>query len=133
MPATEKERREFLRQYLVTMFWSETDNTDDSGGEPLDANYDEGDLTETARARAQKDCNAFIDKASDMIDQMGGCDGSNYELAGHCFWLNRNGHGTGFWDREEVPEDLREKLSDLAHTFGECDAYVTDDGEIDFF
>ena len=37
------------------------------------------------------------------------------DLAGHDFWLTRNGHGTGFWDagRWKAPPDPWPRLADL--------------------
>ena len=42
--------------------------------------------------------------------------------AGVDFWLTRNGHGTGFWDRVDVYGDYRaEQLSVNAEAFGVVD------------
>ena len=35
---------DFTRQYLITALWSTTDEADESGGEPLDENFDVDDL-----------------------------------------------------------------------------------------
>ena len=40
MIATITELDDFTRAYLEAILWAETDNADDKGGEPLDANYD---------------------------------------------------------------------------------------------
>ena len=40
------------------------------------------------------------------------------DLAGHDFWLTRNGHGAGFWDGD-YPESEETILTDAARTFGE--------------
>lgn len=41
------------------------------------------------------------------------------EQVGHDLWLTRNGHGAGFWDREEVyGKAAALKLSDIARTMG---------------
>ena len=48
--------------------------------------------------------------------------------AGHCFWLSRNGHGTGFWDRDLGA--VGDRLHAKAKRFGEFNLYVGDDGEI---
>lgn len=44
------------------------------------------------------------------------------------FWLNRNGHGSGFWD--EGWGTLGDQLSDAAHEFGEISTYTTTDGQM---
>ena len=45
------------------------------------------------------------------------------------FWLNRNGHGAGFWDGDWPKHGA--ELDKAAHSYGEFDLYVGDDGEID--
>ena len=45
------------------------------------------------------------------------------ERAGHDLFLTSAGHGAGFWDRDEVAEDIRDALSDAARKIGET--YVT--------
>jgi len=49
------------------------------------------------------------------------------EQLGHDFWLTRNGHGAGFWDRGLAEGDA---LTAAAKTFGNVDLYVGDDGLI---
>ena len=41
------------------------------------------------------------------------------------YWLTRNGHGAGFWDRGLG--ELGDKLSDMAQTQGSVYAYAGDD------
>jgi hypothetical protein len=51
--------------------------------------------------------------------------------AGHDFWLTRNGHGAGFWDRNYNPSPLYyacQNLSGAAKAWGEASLYVGDDG-----
>jgi hypothetical protein len=50
-------------------------------------------------------------------------------MAGHDFWLTRNGHGAGFWDGD-LSEDVGNALTEAAKKFGECHLYVGDDGQI---
>jgi hypothetical protein len=57
--------------------------------------------------------------------------GYDWEMLGHDLWLTRNGHGAGFWDRNELKKDgLGDKLSDIARKMGEKDPYVGDDGKV---
>jgi hypothetical protein len=44
----------------------------------------------------------------------------------HDFWLTRNRHGAGFWDRD-YPKALGEKLTEFSHTFGEVHILPEDD------
>lgn len=47
---------------------------------------------------------------------------------GHDFWLTRNGHGAGFWDRRELEaNELGERLTKLSKEFPEYD--LVGDGE----
>jgi len=47
-------------------------------------------------------------------------------LAGHDFYLTRNGHGAGFWDKDiydTLAENGCDKLTELAKITGSADAY----------
>ena len=44
------------------------------------------------------------------------------------FWLTRNGHGAGFWDRGLG--SVGDELTKNAKPFGSVDAYVGDDGKV---
>ncbi len=52
--------------------------------------------------------------------------GSAEAAFGHDFWLTRQGHGTGFWDRKELESEiapglsLGDALTAEAGKFGEC-------------
>jgi hypothetical protein len=74
-----------------------------------------------------KDSQEFQAKNSEFLDQYVEMDRSE-NLAGHDFWLTRNGHGAGFWDRGLG--ELGDALTQAAKSFGQCDLYVTDDGAI---
>ena len=49
----------------------------------------------------------------------------DWEHAGHDFWLTRNGHGTGYWDRDMGSVGAR--LTEAAKSFGEVYLYLGDD------
>lgn len=50
-----------------------------------------------------------------------------WHTLGHLLWLNRNGHGAGYWDRGLGT--LGEQLSEAATALGETSLYTSDDGE----
>jgi hypothetical protein len=53
------------------------------------------------------------------------------EQAGTDYWLTRNGHGTGFWSREEIyGEHEAAALSELARQAGPSDFELGDDGHV---
>lgn len=109
----------FLDAYIAVALWSSTDDS----GTPLDETYTTGDLSGELMCEMVEDCLKFL-KASSL-------DPSLYAQAGHDFWLTRNGHGSGFWDKPEIyGEERAKELSTLAETFGVVDLYVGDDGRI---
>lgn len=107
----------FITAYIECALWATTDNTDDSGGEPLDANYDADDLTKACRKQMVDDCHDFVG----LCEREGQPFNESDEYAGHDFFLTRCGHGAGFWDRG-LPNG--EELSKLAKTFGDVYLYV---------
>ena len=114
----------FIKAYKVCALWSSNDNADATGGEPLDRNYDVEDFSEETQAQMRADCEKFIQENVAMLEWKG-----DYFQHGHDFWLTRNHHGAGFWDRG-YPEEMGKSLTDAAHAFGECDLIVGEDGEI---
>jgi hypothetical protein len=65
------------------------------------------------------DCAAFREQAADLL-ALAYARGYSEEQAGMDFWYTRNGHGVGYWDRQELDaESLGDKLSAVAKTFGE--------------
>ena len=123
---------EFFDAYVTTALWSSNDESDESGGEPFDANYNEADIAPEALAKMRRDCDKFYTANYDALNCEGvkfGPDFGQDGRAGHDFWLTRNGHGAGFWDGD-WPEPFATQLTDAAHGFGECDLYLGDDGKI---
>ena len=109
----------FLDAYIAVALWSSTNDS----GTPFDETYTTGDLSGELLDQMIEDCAAFIAKA-DLSDE-------RFTQAGHDFWLTRNGHGSGFWDRPEVyGEEKARELTALAESFGHVDLYVGDDGRI---
>lgn len=111
----------FTRQYLTTALWCTNDDSDESGGEPLERNYTVEDCSPDLIAWAQKDCDRFRELAGARLDEH-----DDETDAAHDFWLTRNGHGAGFWDGDWPTHG--DALDTLCKTFGECEIYVGDDG-----
>jgi hypothetical protein len=123
---------EFFSAYVTTALWSSNDESDDSGGEPLDANYDRSDISDATLRAMRADCDAFYDANYDDLNREGvtyGPDFGQDGLAGRDFCLTRNRHGAGFWDGD-WPEPQASRLTDAAHACGEIDLYLGDDGKI---
>lgn len=114
----------FTRQYIATALWSSNDESDESGGSPLDENYSADDLSPEALAEIVADCVEFRERCKTMLLESANDDAQ----AGHDFWLTRNGHGVGFWDGD-WPEH-GEALTAISEEFGNCDLYIGDDGKL---
>lgn len=112
------------RAYMACALWSSCDDA----GEPLDLSRDQWGIAPEARDAMLEDVAAFLaacwgDTWEDFSLDLSGMEP---EQIGHDFWLTRNGHGAGFWDRGLG--ELGEALSDLARSFGSSDLYIGDDG-----
>lgn len=83
---------EFTRGYIESMFWTEEDELDG-------ATFD--DLDPQALADIVADCAKFRADHAALLDAANAA-GRNDSSLGHDYWLSRNGHGTGFWDRKEL-------------------------------
>ncbi len=118
----------FTTAYIEAALWSSTDQSDDQGGRPLDDTYGIEDLSEEAIKGMASDCAAFQEANRYLMDEAEEQHGMDDEQAGHDFWLTRNGHGAGFWDRGM--EEIGDVLSDAAKSYGSCDLYVGDDGQL---
>jgi hypothetical protein len=119
----------FTTAYIECALYASTDNSDDTGGYPLDENYDASDIAPETLERMAEDCKAF------QADNRADLDGSDLseERQGHNFWLNRNGHGSGFWDEfcNDSPQAKAcDRLSDASKAWGAFDLYVGDNGQI---
>lgn len=110
-----------LSAYLVCALWSSTG--DDC--EPLDSEFSIEDFSFDARIKANCDIQNFLDLLEN--EKINWREFWDEEQFGHDFWLTRNGHGAGFWDRGHG--ELGETLTKWAKTFGTSDCYVSDDLE----
>jgi hypothetical protein len=109
----------FTLAYVEAAMWT---LTDDDGGS-LDY-LGLHDIAAETIARAVADCAQFQAAYSELL-ALAGSPAQN----GHDFWLTRNGHGAGFWDRG-YPDDLGRALTDAAHGEGSADWYLADNGEV---
>lgn len=120
---------EFTQAYVECALWSTTIESDPSGGDPLDDNYGVEDIDPATLARMVADCRRFQEENADDISTWEGSQYTSEEMAGHDFWLTRNGHGCGFWDGD-WPEDSGDRLDKASEAFGEVCLYVGGDGKI---
>lgn len=115
----------FLRSYMEAALWSSThfENEDDPHGESferlgfgLDAFSDE-----TVRQMGQ-DCEDFVRANWRDLQRL------DPIRTGHDFWLTRNRHGAGFWDRGLGA--VGDRLTRASRPYGEVNLYLGDDGRI---
>ncbi len=118
---------EMLDGYLECALWAEG----------YDDDYDADDLDDDDIAAMRADVEDFAldadlaDAWAEYARRMGGVLGGQWTpsaQAGHDFWLTRNGHGAGFWDRGLGK--LGDRLTAAAKVYGEAALYVGDDGTL---
>lgn len=116
-----------LGHYITTALWASLDDD----GTALDESYGPEDLHPDTIVAMRADVVDFLD----VIDQEGLTEAmeasrtwADPAQVGHDFWLTRNHHGAGFWDRGEG--DLGTALTKWAQVPGSADLYVGDDGKI---
>lgn len=108
---------DFTMGYIECALWSSTDNSNPSGGDPLDENYGPEDIDPKTLDEMIADCKAFQEhEAADLGKAR--TPGEN----GYDFWLTRNRHGAGFWDRGLG--EVGTRLTKAAHVYGEVNLYV---------
>lgn len=106
--------------YLECALWADLR---DESGEPLDE-YTIFDFGTEARDAARVELEDFVAQAGELLE------GMQPAQIGHDFWLTRNGHGAGFWDRGLGARG--EELTRIAKSYSERSPYVGDDGKVYF-
>lgn len=107
----------FTKGYVECALW--TENMEDKS---LD------DFDKESLNKIIEDCKRFQTENADALfeaQQKGQC----LSYSGHDFWLTRNHHGAGFWDRHLG--DTGEKLTEASKTFfSEVSIFLSEDGKI---
>jgi len=103
--------------YKEAALWTSEDEIEVAYG-------DKADIAEETEAEMREDVEAFVDANLKPLVQSELASG----LIGHNFWLTRNGHGTGFWDRDLGA--IGDELTDACKAFPEYSLYAGDDGKI---
>ena len=115
-----KDLDDFTAGYTECALWASSDDD----GEPLSERLNWEDIAESCIHRMCVDCAKFQADNRVMLANSGLDAGQQ----GHDFWLTRNRHGSGFWDRNLG--QVGDILTAAAHSFGECGLYVGDDWKI---
>jgi hypothetical protein len=119
----------FTQAYIECALWASTDDN----GEPLDNERDESDIAPETLATMVADCESFQADNAALLERWYSECSETPERAGQDFWLTRNHHGAGFWDRwnSGTPQGaIGKQLTDAAHAYGSCDLYVVDDSQV---
>ena len=118
--------QEFIDGYLECALWT-SDDSEEGRGEFLDATFGVRDIAPESMQKAVEECNQFYAANSKDLDSV-----ENMGKAGHDFWLTRNGHGAGFWEKSDYEEEMGKRLTESSKSFGEKLLYVGDDGKLYF-
>ena len=122
---------QFVQGYITAALWSS--HGDEGDCENLDDKYDKSDIHPDTLALMQRECAEFVvDNVALLVRYREKIKYTSeytpWERAGHDFWLTRNRHGAGFWDRGLGK--LGDRLTTAANKFKECTLIVGDDKKI---
>ena len=101
---TDKPYATFFQAYIEAALWADA---------PEGSEINFNDLPLDVKEDMWNDCVVFYDNYSHMW--------SDDSQAGHDFWLTRQHHGAGFWDRDEsVYGEFATILTEKSQAFGEA-------------
>lgn len=108
-----------LSDYLQCAKWSSSDGDIESLGP-----YQFSDIAEK---KMKKELNSFIEYCESAIPEtfLAYQKLQEPEQFAHDFWLTRNDHCAGFWDRGLG--EIGDVLTKAAKTFGSCDLYLNEE------
>lgn len=111
----------FTQGYIEAMFFTDASDSDD--GDLADGAFDQ--LAPETIAAVIVDCDKFQKENADHLLQFEQITGRPLDHAGHDFWLTRNGHGAGFWDRGAGT--VGDTLTGACKHYRSCNLYRGDD------
>ncbi len=110
---------EFTRGYLECALWT-SDPTPGSGEWQARFGWSIDDIDPASIARAIEVCADFQQANRADLDEVSDTYHADDYSHGHDFWLTRNRHGAGFWDRGYDLNGLGDKLTVAAQAYGEA-------------
>lgn len=106
---------EFTQAYCIAALWTSEPEEITQGGDFETRGQEIAErLPNYWLEQAKADCDRFQAENAELLEQAG-TDSQN----GHDFWLTRNYHGAGFWDRG-YQDEIGDALTEAAHKFGEA-------------
>lgn len=117
LPISDDSAREVISGYQECAQWLAKDEEGES--------VDHCELSDAARAALADDCVNFLASLRACHVNKYSITGATWPQFGHDFFLTRNRHGAGFWDRGYGA--IGERLTELAHIEGERDTMFDDD------
>lgn len=115
---------EFTQGYYDGLFFTE-DGPEDDGGSIGEKTY--YDFAPELHARIKADCADFQRENAELLALAYKLSDYDAKQAGIDFWLSRNGHGAGFFDRKL---DGLQSACGFRTKFPEFDLYIGDDGQV---
>lgn len=114
LPVEDKQAREAIDGYRACAIWTTLDEDGES--------CDHCDLSNEAESELADDMIRFLHSLPrDLVTAYPG----EFSQFGHDFWLTRNGHGAGFWDRGHG--SIGDALTKWAEVEGTRDTYLNED------
>jgi len=113
--------KDFTDAYIEAALFASNDESTDSGGYPLDKNYEPSDIDAETLAAMKRDCEKFYADNEPIWSGAFLGRGDEDEQAGYDFWMTRNDHGVGFWEDDDWEEAAGKKLTAAAKKFGSFD------------
>lgn len=112
--------------FVEALLW--TSDKSDENGAVIEEDLRGYDVDAQSLNSVRIACADFLEnlpRKDEVFEAYSGREWGVFESIGHDFLLTRNGHGAGFWDRDFIPEDLRDMLTDYAGNWVECYAFST--------
>jgi hypothetical protein len=110
---------EFTQAYIEAMLWLEEERLAEESENDISFDL----IAPESLEKVIRDCEKFQTENRELLSQCGD-DSQN----AHDFWLTRNRHGAGFWERGygKAGDDI----TNTCHKYGEVYVYLGDDGKI---
>lgn len=123
---------EFVKGHLEAALYSSSD-TVMKDGKACDIFLDEREISEEEAVKLIPDCLAFIAEHKQGLIEYTKTAKINenqtpWKQAGWDFWMTRQGHGVGYWDRDAG--DIGDNLSNECISWLHSGLYIGDDGQV---